>query len=659
MPTATAEGDAEAELESFRLVYEAVTCDTCGRTYPVTQSCDCGEWMPRPDEHVAMRRAAVADLIELIDTPTVPSTPIGFDEALGTLTSWIADLFVGLNALGTDAADSAGLRRQLESLSDVRARVAANGRRRPWLALRDPLARLIDELFAMTKTYVEAAIAPDPAGAEALQAVAQARLDEAARQIGVFRVRLDWWGLDHTIRLPDFVVAAAAAAYDATGAKNVLDLDRRGMDLYERITGKAAGPTGIGVGLLIDLGLVDRAFDEARVYRVAKLIYRRLDPARKRLAELLNDPGWRADLLQARQVFYEAQLEAETLLRELAGQRRLEARAVIALGGQMTEKVSKTVLGLVLATDPSQALQRTAEYDAVLAVARKKGLADATLGFDPRIRNADAHVDFDVGPDYLVLGRDYKHPWTVTDEALVDVVLASLESCAAIFAAVDCIAAEDHLAAGEDRLRDLPLGERLAIVLATAGVHPGRVTVKADRLEVSGSAHAALALNPLSVIAMLAPHMPAEVRRLVFRLKRSRDNLIADVTLEPLRRYQASDGVEQDVAFVEFLGRATINGRVVFSSRHVRYLLTFYLGQHLEDRLAAAEPIGRLLAATARRLRDAELAESFDAFVALKKAQEGGPPAPPGAKAIFDRLAGYLKPPGPWNDGSGTNLIAA
>jgi hypothetical protein len=57
----------ETDIRSFRLVFEGVTCDDCGETVPVTRTCKCGAWEPRDDEHVTRRRAAIADIRDLLD----------------------------------------------------------------------------------------------------------------------------------------------------------------------------------------------------------------------------------------------------------------------------------------------------------------------------------------------------------------------------------------------------------------------------------------------------------------------------------------------------------------------------------------------------------------------------------------------------------------
>jgi len=647
--------EAEGDVRSFELVFEAQTCDECGDTNPVSRTCRCGAWIPRDDEHVARRRAATAEARALLAAPVVPSIPVPFSDAIDLLVPWFARFFDGLRILGGSGADGTLVATQVGTLVGLRSRAAAVPRRRPWLALWDPLGSVLDALMSMAETELAAATASNPEAAQALEAVGQGHLNHAAAQIGVVNDRLDWWGLNKTIGLPDSLITAAVAAYDSTGAQNLLDLDRRGMARYERISGKATGPAGIGVGLLLDLGLADRTFDEDRVFRVARTVYERVDRHRAGFLGLVADAGWRADLLHARRVFYEAQLTTETLLRELAGDRRVEAGAVMQLGSKLTERVSAALVGLAVAADRRISLKRTADYSVVHGAARAAGLGDLLLGFDARIRNADAHADFDIADDHVVLGRNHGRPERVSDEDLVDIVLAAVESCAAIFAAIDCVLVEEGHPAAQDRLGDIPVEDLLRIMLAASGVGPGRLEIRGDRLEVSGAALGALAVNPLSVIASLSSVVPATVRRLTLRLRRRDGPVVADVVLEPLRRSQGlEDGLAKDVAFIEFLGRATLNGRRVLSQRHVRFLIAYNCVPVLGSPLGRAEPALGVLAAAARRLKDQDLAEALDAALAMKRAQEGGPPAPPHVRRTFERLATYVgTPPGPWNDGSG------
>lgn len=79
------------------------------------------------------------------------------------------------------------------------------------------------------------------------------------------------------------------------------------------------------------------------------------------------------------------------------------------------------------------------------------------------------------------------------------------------------------------------------------------------------------------MIAIIAGQLPPEAQRLVLRLKRRTGTVVANVVLDPLRRFQSSDGLTKDLAFAEFLGRATLNGRPVLPQRHVRFMLATFV----------------------------------------------------------------------------------
>jgi hypothetical protein len=464
---------------------------------------------------VVVRRNLAQDLRESLDRPIAPSSPIEFGEALDVLVPWIEQLFEGLRQLGGDQPDASPLRVTVTAMLDLRDRIHAVPRHRPWLAVWDPMKGLVDQLLALAATELDACLAPDPDAVAALEPVGQRRIDDARTFIHKVDVRLTWWGIERTIRLPDSAVAAAGAAYEDTGAEGIVDLDRLGMARYERITGKPTGPTGIGVGLLLDFALIDRAFDEARFYEVAATTYRRLEAFRAGFVERVTDEGWRADLLEARRKFYDAQLKAELVLGNVdEGERRIEVGAVIELGAVVTEGVAPTLLGLVIGSDRSRKVARGRDYSNYLQAARQADLGALLTGFDDDIRRAHGHSDFVVGEQDVLLGKSQVR---VEDPDLVDRVLAALESCAAMFASIDCALVEAGHPAAEDRLADFGLEDRLRMLLAASGVEPSRVDRRGDRMEVSGRVTNAVQVRPMSVVATLVPYLDPEIKRLTNR----------------------------------------------------------------------------------------------------------------------------------------------
>ena len=77
-------------------------------------------------------------------------------------------------------------------------------------------------------------------------------------------------------------------------------------------------------------------------------------------------------------------------------------------------------------------------------------------------------------------------------------------------------------------------------------------------MEISGAAHGSLGINPLSIAAIVTPYLPPQVTLLVARLKRRDATVIPDIAIDPLRRFQDSDGLPKQAAFVECLARATL-----------------------------------------------------------------------------------------------------
>jgi len=644
-------GSTEPGIHAFNVLFESVTCDMCNSTGVVTRPCGCGEWVPRPDEHVGRRRLLVAPLRELLEAEVRPTEPIDMGSALRVAGEFVEDLFAGVRALAGDGPESGPMEQAIRGLLDLRARAAAEPRKRPWLAMWDPYAAMLASLVDLARFELDVLEAPDPDDATSLQARAQTAIDEASRLVNIVSNRLSWWDAPSTVRLPDNLIEAADEAYSESQAADILDLDRWGLAHYQRITGKSAAPHGIGVGLLLFIGRADRALDEDRLYRIARRVYEALDPRRGRLSELLDDPEWRGLYLEAARTFYEARLSAEVELDALAGHRRMEVKAVLRVGAELTERVSRNLLGLLLAVRSSGTARRPGDYSTVLQQSSGAGWDDLTLGFDRAIRDAHAHVDYEVGEDFVVLGPGKPRPTRLPDDHLVDTVLSAVESSSAILAGIDVVLAELEHPAGLDHFMELPVEARVSAVIAAAGMRPERVVRKGARLEASGTAQPFAVVRPLSVVALIASSVTADITEVRLRLRRADAHLRVVAPLAPLRRFLASDGVEKEAAVVEFLAKARINGSPVFSQRHSRFMTAVFASRAMESS-GSPVPAIETLVVLAERLGDRELLEAVRAFLVAARAREGGRPITSAESAAIRRLAAYVSPPGPWWDGS-------
>ena len=284
----------EADQREFQVVFTSQTCDVCGATGHISEPCGCGATEAGRDPHVDRRRV----LLQPLDTWdwVDDGADLGIGDVLETLDDWIPVLFAEADDVGARDGDPAVFIEHVAVLRRTRVRMGRVGLLRPWIAIWRPLTHVVDRLLDMATVYIEALTAATPAEAEACASQAQEWLDKAAEAIGVLSRRLDRWNLPGTVRLPDSAVRHAEVAYDVTEAVNLTDLDLKGRPLYERITGRTTAPTGIGVGLLLDVGHADDAFDDQRFWDAAGLAYRRIDARRGQFRKLLTDPTCLANL---------------------------------------------------------------------------------------------------------------------------------------------------------------------------------------------------------------------------------------------------------------------------------------------------------------------------------------------------------------------------
>jgi len=640
---------AAADLQEFRVIFTSQTCDACGMTQPASESCRCGQAQARADPKVERRRLLLAPLLG--PSALDDATPIDVAEAVEQLGSWIPVLFQHLDDVGSREQDPAALIEHIQTLRRLRSRVDHVELLRPSLALWQPLTVVIDALLDMTGEYVAALVAPGPSTAEGSSGRGQEALNKAADAIHVLARRLGRRDVPGNIRLPGWLIARAEDAYDVTGAANLMDLDVKGRPLYERITGAIGAPAGVGVGLLLDIGHVEDAFDEQRFWQVARVSYERLRDARFRFQELMVEPTWHDHIRVTRRHFYDALLKAEALLEALGGDRRMEVDAVLELGATLTETVGPGVLRLLLAVQarsPDDLLRR--DYTSILQMAAQAGLEQVLLGFDPAVRNADAHHDFRVLDVAVVLSGD--QPRTVRDDVLVDIVLSALESSAALFAALDCALADDGRSATLDRLDELPAEDMLRILLAASGLTSVQVQIRRERLDVRCRSLASVDVRPLTIVASLLAFVPDAVINMRIAIRTGSGMVDARGPLTSFRRWATSQGLAKDAAFIELIARWTIGRRPVASAAHVRFWAAVRAAELVYVDLDHADETLDILTQLGRRLGDKTLVEALDGMREAKHASVTGKPAPTEARHRMLRLTGWLGAnPGPINDG--------
>lgn len=639
----------EADLREFQVVFTSQTCDVCGATGHISEPCGCGATEAGPDPHVDRRRILLQPLEtwDWVDD----GADLGIGDVLETLDDWIPVLFAQADDVGARDGDPTVFIEHVAVLRRIRVRMGRVGLLRPWIAIWGPLTHVVDHLLDMATVYIEALTAATPAEAEACASQAQESLNKAAEAIGALSRRLDRWNLPGTVRLPDSAVRHAVVAYEVTGAVNLTDLDLKGRPLYQRITGRTTAPTGIGVGLLLDVGHAEDAFDDQRFWDVAGLAYRRIDERRGQFRKLLADPAWLANIRTTRSQFYNALLKAETLLDALSNDRRMEVDAALELGATLTEMVGPGVLRVLVgdAKRPSEVLKR--DYTSILQMAHQAGLDALLLGFDRDIRNADAHHDYEILDDSVVLSGDY--PRTVPDEALIDIVLSALESSAALFAALDCALIEEGVAATLDRVDELSVEDLLRILLAANGVVDATVDLRRDHVEIRGRTLVTVTPKPLMIMASLVPSIPGAITRARIALRCATGTVVARGPLAPFRRFFTNDGLAKEAAVVELLARWTLGRRPVASNAQVRFWAAIRAASLVDVGVEEADNALGILAMLGRRLQDRALVEAAEGMRAVKFAATKGNPSPTQAREHMLKFTVWLKArPGPIGDGS-------
>jgi hypothetical protein len=650
------QGHGEAIDHQLMLAYTPATCDKCGTTVAAAEACPCGSWQGALDPLVERRRAALAGLLEVLSEPVEDEHTVELQDALDLLSPWITEFFARLNTLlSTEEGASEPLRAHLEELSRLRARMSAARPLRPWIALWRPLHQTANQISAMAERFLAAALAPTRDAARRDEQSAQAALDEAARSVLLVSERLSRWGMTWTVRLPDSAVQSARRAYEMTGAVDVLDLDARGGRAFARITGRAATTQGIGAALTLETAHVADAADEDRFWEGAAAAYRVLSASPDAFRQVMADTAWSEALATCRRDLYDVLVLTEVLLRGLRpGEQRMEIDAVLRLGARLTESVGRRLLGLLLSlSSPSRATKLLkSDSGDIVKQARQGNLSGLTFGFDAAIRNADAHREYRVEADGVAFTSRTREYDCLSLDELADRVLGALESAVMITVVLDCAMVEGGFRL-PDLPSDMPLDDRVTILMAIGGVTDAMVTQKGETLVLRGRAAGEVPPTPLILIAFLEPHLPPDVTTVRLAIEgRQGGRLTARGPLSPFRR-EPAEGAGRDAAVVETLAKWKVNGRPVASQAWVRRWAAICAAQLADADLDVAEPRLHAMAAAATRIGDRELREALDAFLAIKRARTTGASAPAIARQRNLRLVGWLQSPAQdLNDGS-------
>jgi hypothetical protein len=531
---------------SARISFMRIECRRCEERRIVGLPCPtCGE---APDEREvdpnrqARRRLAAASLAILHDPPPPPVTPAGdepaifFGRALEVMEGFLRSLIEAV-------ADTARVEELLYAARAIRqgasdAREAP--RLRPWIASWRAVDEVFRRLDSVARRYLAAISAESPREAQLEAASAQTELDAAAAPATDLAARLTRWSEVEATEGPDAALAVHAEhSFVQTGAEDLLGFDRAGAEVFRRVTGSAACPTGLGFALNIMARQAEGPFDDERFWRVAKQGFAILAADHAWLAALAGNATWIEDLDEALVRGREAAILMEATSSAVTTE-RLGVRVVLEGVENLVEGPGRRFAATLLAAVKGRPYgdYRGQTSGAVIESARQQpALHDLLEGLDPAIRRASAHGEFRLDGEHVVLmNRGADVEW-LTQSELLDRALICAESLNAITLAVICAAAAagvDPSVIGAGLIDEMDRGVLVAAVLGGAGWKGVEMSIEGGVTTISG--RSGISKGRLMLVSALVPVLPADASVLSLNQADGEERHVLIGPLDPFRR---------------------------------------------------------------------------------------------------------------------------
>ena len=398
------------------------------------------------------------------------------------------------------------LARPIAALNELRSRLLATPRLRPFTAVWDATEGALAHLDDAGKSWVKALSAADMGDAQRLAAHAQRQLDGAAPPLASASSALQ--DLEHALggssaQMLGFLAERTATRRDSEGGE-VYDA---GRDPYAQFVRSAVTSRDEFSHLLaFEDERARLLFDRERFWTLVEQTYRQLDES-DHFAQLVEDQEWRERFLAASDQLADAGLEAEAIAQAAFHDRQL-VRADLGVIKTLLEGPAKALLRSRLALQRRRPFaQVRGDATSILHQAGQAGLSAATLGLRKDLRNAISHEDFSVEDGVLVLDRGQRSERRVERDELTDQVLAALESTLAMHTAVTlALWRTDEDLAAETGRRAVSPEQACYLCLQLAGYHVSDVTVEQQQIRVQVAT--GFDSKTLSAIAGLAWLLP-------------------------------------------------------------------------------------------------------------------------------------------------------
>ena len=592
----------------------AVRCPTCG------QMPDEREVDPERQRRSNLARAGREILDGPLPDPRVHGSPVTTEVWDRTLRVVDETLDYLMRALDDASQEPAGLE-AIKSLRQLEADVSAAPGLRPWIDLRAAAEEVLHKLHRVVGHYLSAAAADVPLDAQREAQRAQAELDGAADPAVALAERVDAWARVETAETVEQAVSVLAeTAFERSKARTLIEFDRIGRAVYERVSGETVSLQGYGVGLNIIAEQARGPYDEARIWSLARRAFELLTGDPEWLSGILETPQWREDLKSALEKLWDAgRLHAAAML--AVRHDRQAVRALLDFGQDLVESTGKRYVATLIAASKHAvyAKYRNQSSGALLVAATKMGLSDFVSGLDRAVRIASAHDSFILDEDEVILIDSEVEVERLTVPVLVDRVLEGVETTLALGLGILCAAIHGGVEL-TDLLPDMAsLGvareDILTWILSSAGWRQINVRLEGESLIASGSAD--VGAVTMSHVAALSPYFPDGCTEVVVTADTSEGQRELRGSAELLKRFQEATSEPEKLArCVELLRGWVLNDRPLIDAKQSRkYLSVSALQSMASGDLRAAIRHARMFLATAQRVHDEELAEALTALL--------------------------------------------
>jgi hypothetical protein len=605
-----------------------VVCPTCGLVP------DAHEVDPERQRRQRIAQAALQTLgqsepmpDEMADWTTDEAFPEGF---IGRLGEWLGTFFQALGSDPRDPATVERLRESLRRLLQYRAVVTTATKLRPWLPLWRTTEYVIDSLMRTARHYLEASGAETPLVAQRAAQAGQQAIDDVAEVVNHLGEQISRWErVSEANQVQDILPALAAEAYQLAGVEDVISLEEAGAGTYQALTGDPSCPTGIGFLLQLFRIQAETILDQDRFMELTRSVYQELTRRAPRLDRLLQESALARDIQDGHERGYAAALAAQAVFTQ-ARQTRQEVRAMLGLAQDLLEGPGKRYIAALLAVIRNDDYDRLRRQDAgdLIHQARQRGLGSVFEGFDAALRNARSHEDFLYEEGMVILtnhGEILPSSERLSVPRLVDRMLAGQETLLALIAAFT--AAASHLEVeiiGADFFERLGLsGEEVAeMMLRLLNWTDVLVQIDGEVVRVEGTAE--LPELPLTAVAMMLSFLPATASYLDISVRGTQGFRSLVGPLEPWRRWQTSENLDKELAYVEAMKAWTIDDRPIWTVEQLRkYLAIRAIQKFNAGYPACVEPL-REIRSCASRLGDADVTAALGRLLALARDIELG-----------------------------------